>query len=157
MYPGNKEEKEKIMKTRLIITGILLAIMLVAIPLGCSKTVTKTVTSPPVTITASAPTIPVTTYLATAAPPDQDEVIIVIGGGYADPIAYVNVGQEFIWLNTDHEAHTVTSASIEYGQPDYFDFTLQPGESVQFIIHSPGVYVYSDTLNPSEVAEIIAQ
>jgi hypothetical protein len=139
---------------------MLISLVLIAIPLGCAKTVTTTVAAPTVTVTSSPVTIPVVTYtsgIPNETGADEPELYIVIGGGYADPISYININQEFVWINQDHEAHTVTSASVEYGSPNYFDFTLQPGDSVEYTIIQPGVYIYSDTLNPTNVAEIIAK
>jgi hypothetical protein len=148
------------MKTQSLVAGFLFSLVLVAIPLGCTKTVTTTAPAPTITITSAPITIPVVTYtsgIPNETGADEPELYIVIGGGYADPISYININQEFVWTNQDHQAHTVTSASITYGDPNYFDFTLQPGESVEYTITQPGVYIYSDTLNPSNVAEIIAK
>jgi plastocyanin len=77
--------------------------------------------------------------------------VIIIGGGYADKVSYVAPNQTFRWVNQDHLTHTVTS---QYG---LFDATLNPGDSFQFEIYYPGVYVYYCKLHPNETATLIVQ
>ena len=119
-------------------------ILVFVFSLGCTGTITKTVT-----VGSSPQTIVITTY-PPAAPPPTGDVIIVIGGGYADRIVYVSPGQKFVWINEDHEAHTVTSDS----NPPLFDFSIQPGQYVAFSIDAVGRYAYYDRLHPMEYAEI---
>jgi plastocyanin len=137
------------MKTSFIIMGMLLAVMLLAVPLACSGTATTVFRT--VTVASSPRTIVVTTYPPTS-PPKIGEVVIVIGGGYADAVVFVYPGEAFMWINEDHEAHTVTSDS----NPPAFDFTLNPGQSAEFSVSAEGQYAYHDRLHPDEKATIVA-
>jgi plastocyanin len=131
---------------------------------GCSSNVTttvtsavtKTVTSPPstVTITSSPSTIMVTTFPPTE-PPVTGQVVIIIGGGYADPFAYVKAGVKFKWFNQDHETHTVSRYDNEV--VGYFDYSLNPGASVEHGIEFPGTYEYHCLLHVNEVATLVVK
>ena len=137
------------MKSKLLILAMLITIALVGFPSACggaTTTITQTVT-----ITASTPTVTVTTY-PPAEPPAAGMVVIVIGGGYADGVAYVDPGAKFMWINQDHESHTVTSDRI----PPAFDFTLAPGQSVVTSIDQEGDYLYYDKLGNGQAKIVVS-
>ena len=141
-------------KYALFITSMLG--ILAVFSLGCAAP-TATVIYPQatvmVTVTQPAITVPVTTY-----PPNmglvEGDLFITIGGGYADATASVVVDQKFEWVNYDHEAHTVT-ATGEYA--GLFDFTLQPGQAVEYSFSNADIYQYYDKLHPGESATIIVE
>jgi plastocyanin len=145
------------MNAKKLVAVLICGAILLFTPIACGKTVPTTVFGEPVTITASPLSIPITTYPAKEAPPAEDKLIIVIGGGYADAVSYVVMGQKFKWFNADHEAHSVTAVGVDMEEPEFWDLTLQPGESVEFSLADPGNYKYFDTLHPENVAELIVE
>jgi plastocyanin len=158
MLHGNKPLiREGIMKVKSIfsIAVLVSSLAIFALAPGCAAGQTKTIITTSGTVTVSVAqvpmTIPVTTYPVkqTLIPGDM---YVVIGGGYADSVTNVTIGQKFMWVNMDHEAHTVTSIG-EYG--GLFDFTLQPGDAVEYSFKNADTYEYYCKLHPGEDAVII--
>jgi plastocyanin len=127
------------MKTKARVLGMLLTLVLVIFPSGCSgstRTVTHTDTVAPTQGTLTGST--------------SKEVAITISSGYAEPA--VGQGRIFVWTNVDNKTHTVTNDKYE----PYFEYFIGSGETVRFDLSAhPGVYLYYCRIHPNETAEII--
>ena len=134
---------------------ILLVLVLVVLGVsGCTQSSPGSVV-PKTTATISKPTVPLQETIATLRPTPiplpsaegtatvSDNTVLIKSGGFDPQDITVKTGATVRWQNVDNSAHRLSFVD------GYKTQTLAAGQSASEVFNNPGVFDYTDMMNPS--------